>query len=257
MTAVQSALSAILDNYADVIEGGNAYRGSGTGYHGIPGSGGDHELEAAAVTASGGSASTVVTASLSAAQAAQLVRTTTRPFFLLCATQAAGTGNTGAARRIASHDGASTFTMTTDFAEAVQSGDTFTVREGLKRAPDDQEMEAGDGRAPAGYDRFFELSALPGTRLPIFGSGREFFTTELTVRLRILKHAKSRQTKARAYDDLWRLASVMCRGAHRDGTNVQVLHAQESSVEIVEDDINRLVAELSLTMVYRVAADYK
>ena len=119
MTILTETIGGILDNFADAIEGGNSYRGSGTAYKGIPSTRSPDWRLSTGENATGGSTTTAVIGGIAATTAAQLVRTDAAPYFLLCTAQNSGTGNTGAARKITDYDGTDTFTVAPAFAEAV------------------------------------------------------------------------------------------------------------------------------------------
>jgi hypothetical protein len=256
-TVYDNPIGSILDNYADAIEGGNAYRGSGTAYTGIAGYRSFDPFMGETVTSSGnGTTTTVVSTTLAAGDALKLVHETSPPVFLLSKTQAALTGNVGAARRITAHNGTSTFTVAPAFPEATASTDTFQLREGFKRSPNTIDLEADDS-AKAGWDRYFQLSAAAGSRLDYSGNGRYLFETELHLRLRLRKAAARREVLASALENMALLATVLSDGNLRDsdGTGyTQVLSAPDGTPETLADDDHKVVLLARYRLVYRVTS---
>ena len=178
------AVGAILDNYADVIEGGNSYN-SGTSYKGIPGTQSHDRAidEVGTVTASGNGTTTTITYANSLADTARYYRADGPPFFLRC-TSSAGAGsadNADGARKV-SNWSATTIT-TAAWPDGTLSGDAFVMMEGFKRAPDSFDIES-DG-PDTGFDRFFHLRLVPGALLPWSGANTKTYRGILELRLRI------------------------------------------------------------------------
>ena len=254
-TVYDAAVDAILDNYADAIEGGNAYRGSGTVYNGVAGYSSPDELAGDTVTATGnGTTTTVVSTTIDATSAAEkLVRERTPPMFLKCLTQVALTGNVGYARKITAFNGVSTYTVAPGFANATASGDTFELLEGFKRAPASQDI-MGSG---AGFDRFFELALLPGSLVDMLGSGRKRYRGELELSVRFEKRGNQRAAKNRALASMQWIRSVIDRGELRDGTYVDGIIMQEAAPTLLQvDDQTKYIAVDRYPIEYRLTATY-
>lgn len=262
MSILQSALSAIFDNCADVIEGGNSYRGSGTAYKGVAGlSSNDVEGEAVSVTLANqahATTSLVTTgATISgytrdATNANRYATADLPPWFALCSSGA--TGNPGAARKITAW-GASAITLGVALPATPGNGDVFALRHGFKRMRDNVDIEA-DGQSGDGFDRMFHLTAGAGERLPMYGNQTETYRTSLELRLRFLKRARAHRVVDSAMENLLILRSVLTRPSHRDGTYMQSLTAEGSAPSIVREDATKIVVRDSLTLIYRVNAEY-
>lgn len=255
MSLLTETIGTILDNYADVIEGGTAYRGSGTAYDGIPGTRSPSKSISAGETTAGGSGTTVQITTITAAVGAELARAEGPPFFLLCTAQASGTSNVGAARKISSHDGTDTFTVATAFPVAVASGDTFSVVEGFLRMPDAFDIESEDTGSTGGWDRVFHLSMLPGTRLSWYGNGTETYESELEVRIRILKRSRARQSTASALENSYTIRSAMSKPTHR-GDYTQLIDAEAGKPEVLANDNEKIVILDKLRCVYQTEASF-
>lgn|SRR3990167_7855141 len=261
--AFQQALGAIFDSYADVIEGGTTWRGSGTAFRGIPGrqsndqglrSGDDTPLSADAA----GTTTTVDVASTKSWDESRWVKTDTPGFFLLC-TDAVNTANENAARRITAWNNTTKIFTTDAFPEATSNGDDFDVLQGFKRLPNQLDIEDDDSAAADGYDRMFSLRADPGEQLEYFGSGKATYKTELDLRLRINKFGRHHDANASALENLAIMRSIICKGAspdHRDGTYTMALIATGASAKRVKDDVNKVVYVDSYTLIYRVDLTY-
>jgi hypothetical protein len=242
----QSSVGAVLDNYADAIEGGNERRGSGSLYPGIPGVLSHDELAGTEVTATGGTVGEVVCA-LAADLAARLVREDGPSLFLECTS---GT-NAGIARRILAHDGDDTFTVQ-DFPDAVQGGDVFAVSEGFRRMPDNIETmsEDTDGRG-GGFDRHFRLALMPGRMLDWYGDGVQLFESQLEVVLRFAKRGADTLTRERALVNALRIRSHLVSGELRDGTYTQSVVAIGGAPRI-DDRGDHVEITDELRLVYKV-----
>ncbi len=257
MSILTQSLSAILANYADVIEGGNSYRGSGTAYTGIPGTQSHLHVvkEIDGFAASSGSTTTAVApSSIGTWVNEDFVKTASPPLFLLAT---AGTArNVGAARKVSAYAPSTrTFTVAA-FPEAVAAADTLAVREGFKRAPDDWDLNDDDVAASVAFDRFFQLAALPGRRLAWSGAAREVYETTLELRLRLMKHDRSRKAKDSALENVLFMRSALTRGAHRDGTYTQVLHALDTDPEVLVDDKTKVIVADRYRLTYAVSSSF-
>lgn len=262
--AFQQALKSIIDNYADVIEGGNTWRGTGTAYRGIPGrlsndrglrEGDDTPLTQNAA----GSTTTVKIASTYSWDSSRWVKNDTPGFFLLC-TSATEAANVNAARRITDWNN-TTKTFTVDaFPAATSSGDIFTVLQGFKRIPNQLDILKDDLGGIVGIDRMFHLRALPGAREGWYGDGTQQYRTTLEIYLRMLKFGREHDAEAAALENLSIMRSLLPRGAnpdHRDGTYTVALIADEGQQpEKAIDDVSKIIARDSYTLIYRVDTTY-
>lgn len=251
-----SAIGDILDHYADVIEGGNAYA-SGSSFNGVPGlysrdpgllSGDDTPLTATAA----GDTTTIVVAGKSWVSN-RWVRADAPPFFLLCTSGAEG--STNKARRITGWDNATTSFTVDAFPVAPGDEAVFTVLEGFKRLPNTIDVNAGETESPQGYDRRVSLSLLPSERLDWFGNGTETWEGRLRVVLRLLKHARLHDWQASLAENLQILATALPltrEAEHRDATYVRALLAPDGEPDVVIDDQHKVVAALSFPIIYRV-----
>lgn len=257
MSILTQALSSIFDNYADVIEGGNSYRGSGTAYTGVPGT--QSHLHVAntidSFSASSGSTTTAVApSSIGTWTNGDMVKADNPPLFLLAT---AGTAlNVGAARKISAYAPSTrTFTVAA-FPAAVAASDTLYLREGFRRAPDDWDIRDDDVADSDAYDRFFQLEALAGKRLPWGGLSVEVYETVMEVRLRLTKHSRSRKARDSGFENLSFLRSALCRSTHRDGTYTLVLDSMAAGPELVIDDKSKIVVADRYRLVYEVSAAF-
>jgi hypothetical protein len=257
-TAYDTATGGILDNYADAIEGGNSYRGSGTAYKGIAGSSSLHDLAGTSIVCTSGAASktTFVSTTIADAIAEQLVRTDTPPMFLLCASQDSGTGNTGGARKIASFTASTdTYAVAPAFAENIQTNDAFTVREGFRRLPDNVDIEDEDTGIAAGWDRAFSLHMTPGLRQGWFGNSVYQFRSQLEIRVRFLKAHRQQNAIAAALENIGLFRVILPRSDLRS-SGVQELSPFEAEPEILTDDAYKIVVADRYDLTYRVEAAY-
>jgi uncharacterized Zn-binding protein involved in type VI secretion len=254
MSALTETPGDILDNYADAIEGGNSYRGSGTAYNGIPSARSFDDRLSTGETATAGSTTTAKIGGISAAVGGQLVRTGAAPYFLLCTAQNSGTGNTGYARKITGHDGTDTFTVAPAFAEAVANGDTFSVEEGFYRMRDVADIEAEDTESKGGHDRVFSVELSPGRRLDWFGTGYEQYSSVMTIVLRLLKQGRERTARQSLLENAHRMIAIIPSSDLR-GDYVQVVDALTEEPE-VEEDATKVVVRLNFRIQYRLDATY-
>ena len=257
----QNAVGDILDHYADVIEGGNAYA-SGDSFLGIPGtysrhpgilSGDDTPLTAAAA----GTTTSIEVANTYSWPSNRWVRGNAPGFFLLCTS-----GEDRAvseARRITAWDNTSKRFTVDAFTVAPGDGATFSVFEGFKRLPDTIDINAEGTDSALGYDRFFNLALTPQLPLDWYGNGTETWQGELAITLRHIKHARLHQWQAAVAQNLTIIASAMTlTGAteHRDSTHVRALLRPTDAAEVVLEDQHKIVSTLRLPIVYRIERGY-
>lgn len=254
------AVGLILDNYADVIDGGTTWRGSGTSYRGIPGthsndpglrSGDDTPLDAES-----GTTTTFVVDSEYSWTTSRWVKTDTPGYFAVCSS--ATVANTGAARRVTGWND-TTKTFTTDaFPSALVADDVLTMRQGFKRIPNGIDIL---GAAGNGYDRFYDLRVDgPGQMQEFFGSGVVTYVTTLEIRLRILKAAREHDAQKSAMENLAIIRPILCRGAnpdHRDASYTQALIPTTNKPELVLEDAVKLVYADRYELRYRIETTFK
>lgn len=244
------AVGAIIDNYADVIEGGNAYRGSGTEYTGVPGvysndqglrTGGEDTF-----TATGTPTTTVVPFATGDWPQSRWVKDATPGFFLV-------DDDGEEARRITAWDNsAKEFTLGDAFTVAPSNGDTITVRQGFKRLPNNVDIfdpeEDGPG-ASEGFDRRFDIDLVPLERAEFYGDGQETWRGELRVRVRIEKHSRLHDYRKSATENAVIIASALQRSTH-NATLVRALLPMAAPPE-VEATAAAAVQTVTLPIWYR------
>jgi hypothetical protein len=251
---------AILDNYADVLEGGSSWRGSGTAYYGIPGRySNDPDIRSGAdspLTASAASADTthVTVASTYSWDQSRWVKSETPGFWLLC------TSGTVAdeARKISAWDNTTKkFTVASAFSAIPAKDDVFAVLQGFRRIPNGIDIEGDDGGIPHGFDRFFHLRTTAGEQMEWHGSGVATFRAVLELRFRLLTYGRIHDAEAAAFENMAIIRSALCRGTHRDGTYTRGLIPYDGQSEIVARDSKKIVIRDRYTLIYRVTADYR
>lgn len=249
------AIGSILDHYADVIEGGNAYN-SGTSFSGVPGRyPNDHGLRTAVDTPlsadSAGTTTSIVVASSYSWESARWVKTGQPGFFLLCTAGATAAQNE--ARRITGWNN-TTKTFTVDaFSTAPGASGTFTVMQGFKRIPNGLDINDEDVGTEEGYDRFFDLSLTPESVENLYGNSTETWRGTLALRLRIMKHARIRDWRRSAAENIAILSSWLPGGTnadHTDGTYVRALFHPDAPE--IEEDNKKIVATVQFPIMYRV-----
>lgn len=255
MTILGESLGDILDAYSDVIEGGNAYRGSGASWPGVPGVESRYSRigEIGTLTASIVTPSTtsIPVASPPTIASNEFVKERTPPYFLHCLT-ASASENEGAARKISAYSGG-TFT-TAAFPENVQDADTFVLREGFVRVPNGVDIE--ELNAQDGYDRTFHISAEVGGREGWFGDGYHYYRTDLAVRLRLLKHKRARTDTESAWRNMARIQTFLTHGTYRPSAVRAVLMTGSSTATLV-DDPSKIVIQATMPMIYRFSGEIK
>lgn len=251
----EQAVGFILDNYADVIEGGNAWRGSGTSYRGIPGTRSHEVGDDTPITApSGGTTTTVVAESTRSWEESRWVKTNAPGYFLVA--RSAALDIVDAARRITGwNDTTKVFTVDA-FPAASSSGDVFDVRQGFKRMPDGVDIleMAGDG-----FDRFFDLRVnSAGIYQEWYGAGLATYVATLELRLRMRKAARAHEAQASAFENLALIRPILCRGDHRDGTYTQALLPTGGQPEILNvSDASKVVVVDRYVLRYRINTTFR
>lgn len=259
MTSVHTQqLSAVLDSYSDVIEGGNTYRGSGTAFRGIPGTHSHHDLDGTVVPAGAGSNATgIVIAGIADADAlaleAVLEREDSPPWFLV---SLAGT-NAGAARKVSSYTLATNTIVVADFPQTPAEADTFEIVEGFKRTPDRFPLAGVHADATKGaFDRYFHLEMLPGRQLDFSGDGRAQYEGTLRVRMRFIKKGRDKTIIDSALDNIGRLRPILVLPQHRDGVYTDRLSAEANEPEPEEDGPHHITVKDDYRITYRMRADF-
>lgn len=251
MALLEQSLSEIRDNYADVIEGGNAYASS-TNYKGIAGTQSHDELAGESITADSGASKTTFTQNDLAATR-NMVRTDTAPLYLICAT-ATNAANVGAARKVTGFSSSAQITVSPGFPENVTTGDTFTVRQGFKRASERVDLEGEEqDEIRNKYDRVFQIRIGSGIALPWYGNSIETYIAPFTVRLLITKRAKHDKALDSAMENMQLIRSIIGRGEHRDSTSkfTQLLDVESGGPDVEIDDTSKVIIADTMSITYR------
>lgn len=267
--AVQS-VGIILANIADCIEGGVAHVSadrlaseSTTNYDGIAGTRSIHQYAETEVTeTTGGSQSFINQTDILDADAhldrgtKQLITGTTHgppPLFAVC-NSATDSDNLYAARRISTYL-ASTGKITTLTTLPANNdiGDTYLIREGFRRVPDNYSI--ADDDVPNGFDRFYDLRLTPGSRLPWYGNGTETYQGELTIRLRIVKHARHVNAEMSALENMMMIISTVTRDTKRGENYIQLINGEEADISIEAEDSKKIISVATMPLTYRVSAN--
>lgn len=244
-----NSLGDILDNYADVIEGGSAY--SGNSYNGIPGTqSNDPGLRTGSdgsITASGNGTTTTIVYASGTWDASRWDKDTTPQFYAVC-TGATNGANVGAARRITNWTLGSTTFAVDAFPAATTSADAFIVRQGFKRLPNGIDIE---DKAETGWDRFFRLDVTgAGDDLGYYGADTATHRTTMTLRLRMLKFGRDVDARAAVFENLAILRRGLVKGAHRETTYTRAL-TTAGRESIVKDDDHKIVVSQQFELIYR------
>lgn len=250
----------ILDNYADAIEGGNSYRGSGTSYGGIPGlesnDDGLRNGSDGSITASANGTTTTIVYGSGTWATSRWVKSETPSFYAVC-TSAANEDNEGAARKITNWAlGTTTFT-TIAFPSATTSGDVFTVLQGFKRLPNTVDIENEETEVGSGWDRFFRLDMLPGEPTEFYGSGVRNYSSVMNVRLRLLKYGRDRDARDSVLANLRILRDGIVDSSHTGGsTLIRAAIPENGTEDILTDDANKVVGQIGVRVYYRVSTTF-
>jgi hypothetical protein len=226
-------VGSILDNFADVVEGGTAYRGAGTAYTGVPGTrsndsglrtGGDDSFVATGVPTA-----TVIPLATGDWVESRWVKDNSPGFFLVDDLREE-------ARRIVAWDNtAKEFTVGEAFSAAPDPGDTFTVRQGFKRLPNNVDIFDPEDDGPGiseGFDRRFDIDLVPLERAEFYGNGLETWSGELRVSVRMERHSRLHDYRKSATENAVIIASALQRMAHYSGTLVRALLPMEAPPEV-------------------------
>ena len=247
----------ILDNAADVIEGGNAWRGSGTAYKGIPGLySNDPDLrlnQGLSFGCTGTGATGRIPYAAGEFAADKFTRVDAPAFWAICthSVNATSADNENKARKISSWVPASTWFLTDEWPAAPKLGDGFTISQGFKRTKNFGDID----ESPDGFDRFFSLSLMPESRLPYAGDGKETYRGLLRLRLRICKFGRTHDAEASAAANILILRSGLTRGSgenHREDTYTRAILAPVSAPSLVVSDKNKAIIEDTYPVIYSI-----
>jgi len=270
MPLLTETIGAILNNYADAVEGGNAYNG-GTVYRGIPSVRSfDRRLWTGVVGSGDTTQWGVSIATISVEEGQKLLRSDAPPYFLLY-TAGPREANIGAARKIinvefvnAGEGGVLTvFTVETAFA-AITAVGTMSVLEGFKYLPDIYDIESDEADVPGGWDRRFSLDLVPGSQMDWGGDGTEQWRSTMQLRLRILKKGRERTARMSALENIQNIASILTGitaqrgpvGQDMRGAYTQNLSMMDTAPTIEQDE-NKVVATINFRIIYRFDAVYR
>jgi len=245
----KQAIGSILDHIAAVIEG--------DGQRGIPGTYSADEL----LRASGGVtfAATGVTGATtieldSATYAADRWTSTDGPGFWLVCTSAADQANVDAARKISAWDQATTTFTVAAFPANLSIADEFEILQGFKQLPNGIDIE---GHLESGFDRSFRLEAEPGTVQPYYGMNTRTYLTQVTLRLRLLKHGRDRDIRRAAFENARCLVDAVTLRQNYEDIYTRSMDAVGSEVTLATDDDDKVVVEVSFQLQYRVQTNFK
>lgn len=256
MTFVDQTVGDILENYADVIEGGNSYRGSGSAYVGIPGTDSVADELPLEITASdNGTTTTVIDDTQAWVDSDRWSRPDMAPYFLACSS-ATNAQNVGVARKISAWDLSSTTFTTAAFPAATTASDVFDILEGFRRIRDGIDIEGEeDKNIPEGFDRNFQLDFEPGEPDTVFGRKVERFRGQLVLRVRFLKRHRIHTARQRAFSNIARLRTIITKPEHL-GTYVRAVY-NEGSPEILINDSKKIVVEERFAMIYAINTEFE
>ncbi len=249
MTALVSEdLASALDNYADVIEGGNTYRGAGDSYKGIPGlHSSDEKLLRDgynSITVSGDGTTTTIPYASGNWPSTAWVKAMTPGFWAV--------DSNDEHRKISAWDNTGKAFTVAAFTTAPLTADTILIQQGFKRIPEGQSLIS----MVSGYDRFFELGVESnGEDEGYSGAGVATYRVPMTLSLRLLKYGKDQLSHARVLTNLKILTEAMLRGEHRSGVVRALMSSGAGS--IAEEDANKVIASQTFALVYRVSTVFK
>ncbi len=256
MTAlVSQGLAAVFHTLADAIEGGNTWRGSGTAFKGIPGQySNDLQLAAESPLTVGAAVSTTQFKVAKRWSPNRLITNNGPAWWVLNAAGEHRKLIAAANSTILPATEATTFTVGTAFTAAPAPTDTLTLLQGFKRLPNGVDIEADEGAAE-GFDRTFHLAAETGQRTPWGGSGAWLFSTKLRLRVRFCKFSRLHDWTAAAMTNMAILRAGLARTIHYETTYMRAL-LPDGEIRVVRDDANKLVAEDTFTLFYRLDTSF-
>jgi hypothetical protein len=249
MTAlVAEDLASALHNYADAIEGGNSYRGSGTSYKGIPGlHSSDEKLlrdgYSSITVSSNGTTTTIPYASGSWANA-DWVKTNTPGFWAV--------DSNDEHRKISAWDNTGKEFTVAAFTTAPAQNDTILIQQGFKRVPEGMSLMT----MASGYDRLFELRTDGnGVDEGYSGAGVATYRVPMILAVRLLKYGKDRTSHACVLTNLKILTEGLLNTTHRSGV-VRALIA-DGAGSVAEEDSEKVIAEQTFDLIYRISTVFK
>jgi len=242
-------VGSVLDHYADVIEGGNTHN-SGTAFEGIPGAYSHNDrLFSFSYDDPQEDPATVAYGSGDTGYTDGYVGSSILPMFLLC-TSASDDQNDQAARKIISHDSANRTFTTRAFPVESSTGDTFSVLDGFRRAPDTVDIEDDDGPAST-MDRFYRLDIEDeGEDLGIYGKSVATYRTRLRLRVRFTKDGRDEYVRKKVWTNMTLLRRGLLQSGQGDSTYVRCLLPTGTTRTITEDK-HKIVAGLEFDLIYR------
>lgn len=219
MALRDAPIEVIINNIADIIEGGNAYRGSGTAYIGLATVQPSRRSSAyPTVTATTNGTTTTVIDTVRTEPSSFWVRTRGVPLYLYCSSGTSG--NLYRWRKITGWN-ATTATFTTSaWPVATASGDVFAIRDGFKYVQSDIDLfeEAGD------QDRVFDvIIGGAGQSLQTvqrFGETHIEYQIGVTVRIRYEVQDRAHRTNQRIHDDVILVVNALTDGNNREASVV-------------------------------------
>lgn len=258
-TVLNQAVGAILANYADVIEGGNSYRGSGTAHRGIPGTrpyddglatGADTPLD---VVGDSVSTTTFDVAATYDWPSSRWVPEAGPAFWAM-----QNTGSSAAyeeARKVSGWNNATKLFTVSAFSAAPAAADSMVMLQGFKRIPNQTDI----GVFTNGFDRYFHLRMSPGADEDRSGRGVRTKRTKLDLRMRFLKRGREHDAVVSAFENLAIVTAALESSHspdHRDGTYTRALWAAEPPTEETNDDVKIIVMQ-RFEIIYQIAAVLK
>ena len=256
-----------MDHYIDVIEGNGAF-------YGIPGHYPHDEGLADAtdtpLTVAGVATLSTTTFDVAASYSwvtLRWVKSDTPGFWAHCTTTTSP--NYGQARKITNYnnshlapDGvtrAPLFTVALPFSHAPVAGEVYEILQGFKHPGHGVDLEKDYPGVEHGFDRFFSISVDQGKELEYYGAGVRTYTGTLSLKLRVLKYAKSHDAEKSALENLSIIRSVLTRSANpdlRDGTYTRALLPTDGKIATLKEDASKIVKVDTFPIVYRIGVDF-
>lgn len=249
MTAlVSQSVGSVLDNYADVIEGGNAYRGAGDSYLGVPGlNPSDAKLARdgfdSIIVSSNGTPTTIPYAS-GDWRSDEWVKERIPGFWAIDANDEH--------RKITGWDNTLKKFTVNAFTTAPAQDDVILIQQGFKRMAEGESILEMAG----GWDRQFELETEgQGVDIGFSGAGVRSYEVPMVLRVRFLKYAHERLTHKRVLSNLKILGEALTMGIHRSGLVRALMNTAPGIV--AEDDKEKVIVEQTFDLIYRISTTFK
>lgn len=219
MSLRDAPIEAVMNNIADIIEGGNAYRAAGTAYKGLATVQPSRRTSAyPTVTATAIGTTTTVIDTVRTEPSNFWAKTKGVPLYLYCTSGTSG--NIYRWRKITGWN-ATTGTFTTSaWPGATAASDVFAIREGFKYVQSDIDIfdEAGD------QDRVFDViiggAGQTIQSLQRFGEAHIEYQIGVTVRVRYDVQDRAHRTNQRIHEDVILIVNALTDGNNRDATVV-------------------------------------